>query len=223
MAANATKWHLWLNNNESGWDGPVGTFEGASYSEFGIYRPSNNSLMRSLNRPFNLPSAEGVIIEIYKIINPIDDATPLSPMLEGDELLFVEPIESSGVTMDIQWSINGVDIIGATGQTFDLAAFDLSTGDHSIAVTLVDNTPWVRDEVARANYLTQTRTWEIDRPEEPCVGDITGDLVVDVSDFSVLLLNFGSTGGGPSDLNNDLVVDVQDFSLFLVNFGNTCP
>jgi hypothetical protein len=222
MQANTTKWHQWLNYNESGWDGPVGTFEGASYSEFGIFRASNNSLMRNLNRPFNLPSGEGLIIELYKIVDPIDDATPLSPPLVGDELIFVDPVDPGGSTLDIQWSIDGVEIVGATGETFDLAGFDLATGDHAISVKVVDNTSWVRDEAARASYLSQTRTWEIDRPEEPCIGDINGDLVVDLTDFSIFLLNFGLESGGPSDLNNDLVINLEDFSLFLVNYGRVC-
>ena len=56
-----------------------------------------------------------------------------------------------------------------------------------------------------------------------CPGDATGDLVVDVVDFSQLLIDFGQSGPGLSaDFNGDNIVDVQDFSILLVNFGNSC-
>ena len=52
-----TKWHRWLGVNLPAFDGLVSTYQGANYSLNGIYRPTNNSMMRSLGRPFNLPSA----------------------------------------------------------------------------------------------------------------------------------------------------------------------
>ena len=56
-----------------------------------------------------------------------------------------------------------------------------------------------------------------------CPGDINGDFVVDVADFSEFLVQFGLTGEGLSgDFDDDQDVDVADFSIFLVNFGNDC-
>ena len=56
-----------------------------------------------------------------------------------------------------------------------------------------------------------------------CTGDLTGDNVVDLADFSEFLIQFGNVGSGLSaDLDEDQDVDVNDFSEFLVNFGNTC-
>ena len=56
-----------------------------------------------------------------------------------------------------------------------------------------------------------------------CPGDIDGDLVVDVADFSEFLIQFGETGPGLSaDIDGDQDVDIDDFSDFLVNFGNVC-
>ncbi|MDG2055583.1 MAG: right-handed parallel beta-helix repeat-containing protein [Phycisphaerales bacterium] len=56
-----------------------------------------------------------------------------------------------------------------------------------------------------------------------CPADINGDLVVDLADFSELLIQFGQSGSGLSaDINGDLTVDVQDFSQLLINYGNSC-
>jgi hypothetical protein len=58
----------------------------------------------------------------------------------------------------------------------------------------------------------------------PCYGDIDGNGGVDLADLSLLLGNFGLTGGGlPGDLNDDGYVDLSDLSTLLVNFGALCP
>jgi len=93
MAAQQKKWHLWLGTNDAAFDGLVSTFEGCSYYQFGINRPTNNSLMRSLGRPFNLPSAEAIILNIYKIVKPIDGSSALDHVYNGTETLFVDPVD----------------------------------------------------------------------------------------------------------------------------------
>ncbi|HIB69615.1 MAG TPA: hypothetical protein EYO33_32195, partial [Phycisphaerales bacterium] len=82
---NQTKWWRWMDEFISGFDGTVSTYEGSSYSQLGVYRPSNNSMMRSLNRPFNLPSAERLIHQIYREVNPIDDGTADGSVLTASD------------------------------------------------------------------------------------------------------------------------------------------
>jgi hypothetical protein len=85
MSAAGTKWAAWLGSNNPAFDGLVNTYQGCEYHQFGIYRPTNNSKMRSLNRPFNSIGAENLIIEMYKIVNPIDAASPTGGTLCGHE------------------------------------------------------------------------------------------------------------------------------------------
>ena len=54
--------------------------------------------MRSLNRPFNLPSAEALVIEFYKIVNPIDDSMPQNEVLNGSSVVWVDVVDPVGVT-----------------------------------------------------------------------------------------------------------------------------
>ncbi len=161
MAAANTKWADWLGDPGIGFGGLVSTFEGAAYYEFGIYRPTFNSKMRTLNNPFNLPSAEGLIIEIYKLVDPIDDATPTGQILDGSETLFVVPLEPVGHSLDVQWTLDSEPVPGATGTTLDLSALNLAGGMHLVSVTVTDPTELVRDEPARDLYLSQTISWEI--------------------------------------------------------------
>ncbi len=59
---------------------------------------------------------------------------------------------------------------------------------------------------------------------EPCVGDLNGDLVVNLDDLSILLVHFGQSGVSPADgdLDGDTDVDLDDLSLLLVHFGESC-
>jgi hypothetical protein len=57
----------------------------------------------------------------------------------------------------------------------------------------------------------------------PCIGDLNGDNVVDISDLAQLLANFGGPGGGADgDIDGDGDVDLTDLANLLSNFGLTC-
>ena len=52
--------------------------------------------------------------------------------------------------------------------------------------------------------------------------DLDGDRIVDITDFSIFGLDFGSTAMR-SDFVPDGIVDLADFSTFGVNFHSNCP
>ena len=222
MAANGRKWADWLGVDRPEFDGFVSTYEGAMYHQFGIYRPTQNSKMRSLNRPFNLPSAEGLIIEVYKIVAPIDDATPTGQTLTVRDTAFVDPVDPAGHALDIQWSLDGTAISGATGETLELALLQLLPGQYTLSVTVVDNTDMVRDAAARQAWLAQTLHWDLQIAG--CRGDLNGDGVVDLADLGILLADFDCTGGNcAGDVDGDGDTDLADLGILLAEFGNICP
>ena len=49
-----------------------------------------------------------------------------------------------------------------------------------------------------------------------CPGDATGDLLVNLADFSQLLIDYGTTSESAADFNGDNIVDLDDFSILLV-------
>ena len=152
MANQQAKWHLWLNESQ------VDTFEGGGYSQFDVYRPTNNSLMNNLNRPFQQVNSEAMVIEFYKLVDPIDDASPAGPY-EGVTQLFVDPIEPTSHQLDIQWFADGAELVGQTGDVLDVASLGLPDGVYEFSVQVVDNTSTVRDEAARALHLSESRSW----------------------------------------------------------------
>ena len=162
MANAMAKWFRWLGVNDPQFDGLVDTFEGGGYSVFGLYRPTNNSLMRNLGRPFNRPGLETMVLEVYRIVSPIDGSSSTSQTYNGTETLSVVPMQPNGHSLDVQWSLDGVEIPGATGTTLDLSTLALTGCNVEVSVTVVDNTDWVRNEAARDLWMTDTRTFLLD-------------------------------------------------------------
>lgn len=159
MAAQQTRWFRWLDEPN------VSTFEGARYKQYGIYRPTNNSKMRSLGRPFEQVNAEQFILEFYRYVQPIDAATPAGTYYGAATVLSVIPVQPVSHALTVQWTREGVDIPGATATDLDVGSLLLPPGIHEIGVRVSDDTPWVRDETARASLMTEERSWTVVLPE----------------------------------------------------------
>ena len=59
--------------------------------------------------------------------------------------------------------------------------------------------------------------------ENNCEADIDQSGVVNISDFSLLLVNYGSAGVNIADINNDLIVNIDDFTILLEQWGPCAP
>ena len=222
MNALQRKWFRWLGAVVPGFDGPVGTFEGAHTSETGIYRPSNNSMMRNLGRPFNLPSAEALIKEFYREVGPIDDATPAGTLLSGSDTVYAVPQQPDGHDLDVFWSIDGQPLPQLDGVTHvDLSTLGLDDGvERTIRVTVVDPTQWVRDPVIRENFLTERREWVVNR----CVdrADMNQDGRVDSFDL-LWFIGAYADQHGPADFDASGTIDIFDLMAYLDAYVNPCP
>lgn len=185
MAAQQTKWSEWLGVNDTGFDGVVDAYEGANYSQGGIYRPTTNSMMRSLGREFNLPSVESLIIEMWKTVRPIDSHTSNAVAVYGASELEVIP---AAPFLKIQWFLNGVPV-GDGRAMLDLTTLTLPIGPSSVRVEVVDDTVYVRDETARSLYMRQSVEWAV----EGNPADVNGDGAVNGVDLAVVIASWGST------------------------------
>lgn len=76
-----------------------------------------------------------------------------------------------------------------------------------------------------ANAPDDAFTITVTIPDAECPslpGDVNGDGVVDFSDFSIVLSQYGQTGPGlQGDVNGDDVVNFEDFSIVLANYGSS--
>lgn len=229
------KWWRWISETLPGFDGPTFAYEGGGYSVTGVYRPTNNSMMRNLARPFNLPSAEALIREIYRVVDPVDAHTPTSPNPAANATLVVDTVDPLIDTLEVTWTINGV-AVGGDQDTLDLAAAGAQAGDV-VRATVVDQTPWVRDEAIRASFMTSVIEWTIDAPL--CPADLTTegttngtpDGVVTLSDFAYFLGLWSNsnpaadiTGDGACDPSTaEGAVTLSDFSCYIAQWSAGCP
>lgn len=218
--AQERKWFRWMGASFPVFDNPVGTYEGGQYSVNGIYRPSSNSMMRSLGRRFNAPSAEQLIKEFYREVRPIEDSTPEDDELTSSDSIFCAPVQPDGHDLTIVWELNGNPIPAATDQTMlDLSTLGLDDSEQVITAIVVDPTPWVRDPSIRENFLTERRTWVVNRCERLADIDGNGELTFfDVSSF-VLAFQIQDPIG---DFNNDGLFNFFDFVDFINEFTNPC-
>ncbi len=184
MADLEAKWYRWLGDPTPD-GGYIGTYEGGEMGTTGIYRPSQNSMMKDLDFPFNLPGREQLVVMIYADVSPIDDNTPTDVVLQGTETVFVHPMAPDGHSLTITWRLDGAALSLPPDQTtVDLSGLSLS-GNHTLTATVVDNTPFVRNPVDRVDLMTDTRTWTIDA-DQGGPGTGCGDFGIAYVDDSTL-------------------------------------
>lgn len=213
-----TKWDYWMDANMSGFDNPISAYEGGNYSQFGVFRPSNNSMMRALGRPFNLVSAEQLIKEIYREVNPIDDGTADGSTVGQTDTLFITPMQPTNHDLSILWYLDDQLIISAIqDQALDLSTLGLDANDHTIRVDVVDPSPWVRDEAMRSAFMSETRTYTV----EGCTvaADLNGDGTLDFFDVSAFLSAFNAQDP-IADFTGDGVYNFFDVSAFLSAYSS---
>jgi hypothetical protein len=127
----------------------------------------------------------------------------------------VTPLHTGGHALAIQWLLDDSPIAGATGATLNLASLALAGGTHTVSVRVTDPTLWVRNEAARAMWMTETRSWSISPPS----ADIVFTGTVDANDLLLLLALWGPCTGCGADLTCDGAVDVSDLLRLLAEWG----
>lgn len=161
MRDQRTKWYRWLGATSPD-GGRVGTYEGAGPGDTGVYRPTKNSIMRTLGREFNLPGREAMIEAFYRYVTPIDAVAPATDQdLTGAETVSVTPTQPVGYALSVRWYLDGRELTRYAGRhAVRLPALGLR-GRHTVTVRVTDPTTYVRDEAFRARYMTAERTWTV--------------------------------------------------------------
>lgn len=142
MTEQQTKWWRWIGKPTPD-GGVIGTVMGGRYNPVLYYRPSNESIMRVLGKPFNLVGREAMVLGFYKTVSPV-----LSSSRKGT-VLRVTTVRPG---MQITWRVG--DRVVATGRT----SFDARGLRGTVTATVVDTTPWVLDRSAK---MAATATWHL--------------------------------------------------------------
>ncbi|MFF2009318.1 M64 family metallopeptidase [Streptomyces sp. NPDC058195] len=174
LAEKQTKWYRWLGQPDPA-GGTVGTYEGSAYYPFGLYRPTESSLMRELsNTEFNLPGREAMIAGFYRagkaLTSTVGTSTALAPghritvRTTGAASPAHRPGTGTGLARtELRWYVDGVERTAARGRT---AVTPASLGvrpdgrGHRVTARAVDRTDAIRDPAVRA-LATTSLTWEV--------------------------------------------------------------
>ena len=154
--AGGARWSEWLGYDQPG-IGIIGAYEGGAYVDKGIFRPSLDSKMRSLDNPFDVVSQQAFILNFYDYVKPLDgwSHSDAQGPLTGVTELSVDPI--SDATIGVEWRVNG-QMVGGDTLTLDLQSLGLAPGDYQVSARAFDDTGLVRAVDPRTE---QTVTWTV--------------------------------------------------------------
>ena len=177
----ALKWAPWVDAatplptpDQAAYDDVVGAFEGAYYTDTGMYRPHRNCMMRSLGVPFCPVCREHMVHRVYEGgwyrfggatagIDPIEPGSE-QPALDGMQVI-TDPMDFSATFLDpngppplnVEWRVD--DLVVSTDRTF---TFDpQATGTYTVELVASDPTPLVHATRDRS-FLASSRTWTVE-------------------------------------------------------------
>ncbi|MBO1419804.1 M64 family metallopeptidase [Streptomyces sp. FH025] len=161
MRKKQTKWWRWLGAVSPDGSGTVGAYRSAN----GLYRPTPDSVMRTLGSSYNLPSREAIIEELYRKVRPTDAPSPPPGEVAGRPTLDVRPLPLAGSRqLTVEWKVDGVPVLPppADAGRLDTAQLELAPGrTATVTATVRDTTDWVRDEAFRDRYMTRSVSWTV--------------------------------------------------------------
>ncbi|MFD9028927.1 M64 family metallopeptidase [Streptomyces parvulus] len=166
MAAQGAKWADWLGEADPS-GGVVDTFEGGDYYEYGIYRPTADSIMRSLsNDQFNLPGREAMIAGFYRSANaltPLSDPTTRTSRFARLSVSLATLPAGTLARPQLRWYVDGREARRARGRTSVVpAALGVPSGRraHTVTATATDVTTAVRSAGVRG-VTSNSVTWTV--------------------------------------------------------------
>lgn len=162
------KWSEWLGYSQPA-IGTIGAYEGGRYYDNGIYRPSFNSKMRSLNRPFDAVSREQFIRDIYDLVDPLDGwRDNEAPITGSDPELWIDAVDPG--VIQTEWFVDGELVAGASGESFRLRDHGFVEGEFVVTARSYDPVSWVR---RGGEALEQSVSWELTVTPPPSVASVT--------------------------------------------------
>ncbi len=158
------KWRHWIDPGTpvptgGAVNGMPGLYDGAVYCASGAYRPTYDSKMRSLGRPFEQINTEQHVRRIYNFVSPIDGVSPstsAATVVLGVPNLFEVAVPSPRThALLVRWFVNGV--LTTTGTRFSSDILPLGT--HHVEVSIQDTTGLVRSDPTA--LLSESRAWDV--------------------------------------------------------------
>lgn len=161
ISISTIKWSHWIAEGTelptpTSTLGVPGAYEGSSYCPTGVYRPTFNSKMRSLGRPFDAINTEQLVRRFYNFVSPIDAVIPAEGELVAAGEILDFAVERP-MDLSVSWWVDGA--LAGTAPAFSLDTSGLSPGAHAVRVEVRDGTPLVRVDTRQA--LVESARWNV--------------------------------------------------------------
>ncbi|MEU5579022.1 M64 family metallopeptidase [Streptomyces huasconensis] len=160
LTALKKKWYRWIGRTSPD-GGTVGAYEGGGYHPRGLYRPTTNSIMRTLGREFNLPGREAMIAGFHRHASVVTPLTSTDSPVRRDAKVTVEAADG----IRLRWSVDGREAKQARDDTTvspRALGVPADGRTHTLSVHATDGTAAVRDPELKP-LLSDTLTWRVSR------------------------------------------------------------
>lgn len=160
MAAQKVKWHRWLGQASPD-GGTVGAYEGGGYHGHGLNRPTEDSIMRTLGREFNLPGREAMIAGFHQHAPVLTSATPTDRKVRGTQRIRVEASSNA----ELRWYVDGREARKARGVgsvTLKALGVPADGRTHTVSARATDPNKAVRAPELR-KLMTGSLSWQVTR------------------------------------------------------------
>lgn len=185
---NLIKWRHWIDPltpvpTVSVLAGFPGLYLGSSYCNVGLYRPTYNSKMRTLEFPFEQINSEQLVKRTYVFVSPIDSFSPalanVTLSVDQTQNFSITTVSPSTHSLAVTWLVDGA--ARASGPAFSFTGSSSATGTHTIQAVVIDSTPFVRNDPQ--SLLSESRSWTVNvrPPSQPIKFDFDGDGKADLS------------------------------------------
>lgn len=155
MLAKKLKWYRWLDQSH------ISTFKGACYSQ-SFYRPTENSKMRSLKRPFEEVNVEQLIKRIHEKVK-LTEKIQSKKLASGHMLIDLNLMKPVNHNLQVSWYLNDQEISQfRNSSTMNTAGLKLSHQSATLKLVIQDNTDMLRDEAFRKKQMTETHKWDLE-------------------------------------------------------------
>jgi hypothetical protein len=161
MVADNAKWVDWLGVTLPG-VGVHDCFQGGYYHQTGVFRPTSDSLMRNLNRPYNGPSIEQMIVKIHLATKMADSFThSVGSAFSAGGTVGATLVEPIGYSLEKRWKLGGVLIPGAQGAFLETGELSIPPGGTSLTLEVTDPNPLVRNNFFKLFVMREVYTWTL--------------------------------------------------------------
>ena len=140
-----TKWQIWQGTQG------IGSFQGAGYNQFGLYRPRIDCLMRSLGQPLCRVCQESITLITNAYANVVtsttpDASSPLQVVVPASQTFSFTHFVPTNNNPLIEWLVDGVVQPGANTTSFTLDTTQVALGPHTVSATVLDRSDRVRSD-----------------------------------------------------------------------------